>query len=119
MENSLLQFEKDVFKIRQLDENEAFLYKSMRLEAIQSEPAMFRCSTPAEADLSDADWIERIKFPRAIFGLFENDTPIGMTSILKLNDEEAYLGQSYIKKEYRGFPVFYIKSGWNGLQDII
>ena len=62
---------------------------------------MFRCSTPDEADLTDEEWQERIKLPRAVFGLFRDTELIGMTSILLLNDSEAYLGQSYIRKEYR------------------
>lgn len=102
MNNLHHKIEKDKYKIRQLSESEAQIYKSMRLEAINEEPAMFRCSVPAEADLTDEQWQERIKFPRAIFCLFEHDKPIGMTSILLINEEEAYLGQSYIKKDYRG-----------------
>lgn len=94
--------EKGVYNIRQLGENEADLYRSVRLEAIRAEPALFRCSKPAEADLTDADWQERIKHPRAVFGLFEGERLIGMTSILLLNEEEGYLGQSYIRKEHRG-----------------
>jgi hypothetical protein len=62
MEKDQLQIEMGAYKIRQLHESEALLYKSMRLEAIQTEPAMFRCSTPAEADLKDAQWQERIKY---------------------------------------------------------
>lgn len=102
MKKHLLQIEKGNYKIRQLGEDEALIYKSMRLEAIQTEPAMFRSSTPAEADLTDDQWRERIKHPRAVFVLFESDKPVGMTSILLLNETEGYLGQSYIGKEYRG-----------------
>ena len=105
-----------VFKIRQLHENEAHLYKAIRLEAIQREPAMFRCSTPVEADLTDAQWQERIKYPRAVLGLFENKNLIGMTSILLLNDKEGYFGQSYIRKEYRGLGLsallYKIRMAW-------
>lgn len=96
-----LNFKSGIYSIRQLMENEANLYKSMRLEAIQTEPAMFRCTTPAEADLTDAQWLERIKDPRAVFGLFANEELVGMTSILLLNEEEGYMGQSYIQKEHR------------------
>ena len=82
--------------------NEASLYKAMRLEAIQTEPGMFRVSNPAEMDLTDEDWRQRVKHPRAVFVLFEKDHPIGMTSIILLDEEEGYLGQSYIQKKYRG-----------------
>ncbi|MFD2581486.1 GNAT family N-acetyltransferase [Pedobacter vanadiisoli] len=102
MDKHQLQIEMDTYKIRQLHDSEAMLYKAMRLEAIQTEPSMFRCSSPAEADLTDEEWRERVKYPRAVFILLDNEIPIGMTSILRLNEDEAYLGQSYIKKEYRG-----------------
>ena len=102
MDIDQLQIEMGSYKIRQLEESEAHLYKSIRLEAIRTEPARFRCSTPAEADLTTAQWQERIKYPRFVFGLFKNDQIIGMTSILLLKEREGYLGQSYIRKEYRG-----------------
>nr|WP_121271755.1 GNAT family N-acetyltransferase [Pedobacter schmidteae] len=102
MNNDQMQEMMGIYKIRLLQEIEAALYRSIRLEAIQKEPAMFRCSSPAEADLTDEQWEERIKHPRAVFGLFEHDRLIGMTSIILTNDQEGYLGQSYIKKEYRG-----------------
>jgi hypothetical protein len=71
-----------IFNIRRQRENDAHLYKSIRLEAIQTEPAMFRCSIPAESDLTDAEWQEQVKYPRAVFDLFEHKKLIGMTSIL-------------------------------------
>ena len=111
-----LQFKTGIYSIRQLLENEVDLYKSMRLEAIQTEPAMFRCTTPPEADLTDAQWLERIKDPRAVFGLFANDEFVGMTSILLLNEHEGYMGQSYVRKEHRGLglsSLFYkIRMAW-------
>lgn len=102
MDNQQLHLRSGIYSIRRLQEDEAPLYKAMRLEAIQTEPAMFRCTNPAETDLTDAQWLERVKDPRAVFGLFANDLLIGITSILLLDDNEAYLGQSYIKKDYRG-----------------
>lgn len=95
-------FKSGIYHIRRLREEEALLYKVMRLEAIQTEPAMFRCTTPAEADLTDEQWLERVKEPRVVFGLWANDELVGMTSILLLNDHEGYLGQSYIQKGHRG-----------------
>lgn len=90
------------YTIRLLKESEFQLYKSIRLEAIRQEPAMFRRSIPAETDLTDAEWLERIKLPRAVFGVFDKVQLIGMTSILLVNEEEGFLGQSYIRKEHRG-----------------
>lgn len=102
MINFQIPAEMGVYKIRQLHENEFLLYKMLRLEAIAEEPSMFRCTLPAETALSENDWKERIKCPRAVFGLFENESPIGMTSIIALDAHIGYLGQSYIRKEYRG-----------------
>lgn len=111
-----LQFKSGIYSIRQLLPNEANFYKSMRLESIQSEPAMFRCTNPPETALTDAEWAERVKDPRAIFGLFANDELVGITSILLLNESEGYIGQSYVRKEHRGkglSSLFYkIRMAW-------
>ncbi|MBC9914532.1 GNAT family N-acetyltransferase [Chitinophaga varians] len=116
MDTYQLQLETGNYIIRQLLETEAQLYKKIRLEAIYTEPTMFRCTTPAESELTDAEWEERVRHPRAIFGLFKDDELIGMTSILLLNEEEAYLGQSFIRNEYRGIglsSLFYrIRFAW-------
>ncbi|WP_293946820.1 MULTISPECIES: GNAT family N-acetyltransferase [unclassified Sphingobacterium] len=90
------------YHIRQLLESEFAYYKSIRLEAIHTEPTLFRWSDPAEASFSDMDWQERIKSPRIVFGLFEKDNLIGMTSLLLLNNTEAYFGQSFIRPKHRG-----------------
>lgn len=116
MDQDELYIEKGNYKIRRLLETEALLYKTLRLEAISEEPAMFRCSTPAEAGLTDSEWQERIKPPRIVFGLFEQDTPVGMTSLLLLNEQQGYLGQSYIRKAYRGLGLaallYQVRMAW-------
>lgn len=91
-----------MYHIRQLQENEAPLYKSMRLEALRLESTMFRRPHAEEAALPDEVWLERMKHPGAVFGLFANDTLIGITGVKLLDDQVGYLGQSYIRKEYRG-----------------
>lgn len=93
---------RDNFSIRKLQESEALLYKSIRLEGLLAEPALFRPSTPPEVDLTDEEWKKKITPPRFVFGLFCDGALIGMTSFLLTNEDEAYLGQSYIKKEFRG-----------------
>lgn len=40
-----LELETGIYRIRRLRNEEFHLYKSIRLEAIQSEPATFRCTT--------------------------------------------------------------------------
>ncbi|WP_172277937.1 GNAT family N-acetyltransferase [Chryseobacterium sp. LAM-KRS1] len=95
-------FSLENYLIRQLNDSEFLLYKQMRLEALKTEPAMFRITHPSETKLTDEEWLARIKEPRAVFGLYLMDELVGMTSIVLLNDAEAYLGQSYIKREHRG-----------------
>jgi hypothetical protein len=101
MSESILAFQSGSFHIRQLTESESALYRAMRIESIQTEPTLFRRSTPPEIELSDRDWAERIRDPRIVFGLFENEKMIGITSMLLLNKEEAYFGQSFIQPLYR------------------
>ncbi|WON92364.1 GNAT family N-acetyltransferase [Sphingobacterium sp. UGAL515B_05] len=101
MSESVLAFQSGSFHIRQLTESESPLYKAMRIESIQTEPTLFRQSTPPEIELSDRDWAERIRYPRIVFGLFEDEKMIGITSMLLLNKEEAYFGQSFIQPQYR------------------
>jgi RimJ/RimL family protein N-acetyltransferase len=116
MDSYQLRLETRTFNIRRLLEEEALLYKSIRLEAIQTAPAMFRKSALEETALTDKEWQERIGYPRTVFGLFEDDRLIGMTSILLLNNEEALLGQSYIRNEYRGIGLsallYKIRMSW-------
>lgn len=102
MEERNFSVESGIYAIRQLEESEFLLYKNMRLEALNVEPAMFRVTVPPETEITDNEWQERIKEPRAVFGLYAEDVLIGITSIILLDHEEAYLGQSYIKKAHRG-----------------
>lgn len=116
MSESVLAFQSGSFHIRQLTERESPLYKAMRIESIQTEPTLFRQSTPPEIELSDRDWAERIRYPRIVFGLFENEKMIGITSMLLLNKEEAYFGQSFIQPQYRKLGLssllYKIRMGW-------
>lgn len=102
MHDSIQSLQSGIYSIRQLGKDEAQRYKSMRLEAIQLEPAMFRIKMPLETELTDAQWQERVLPPRYIFGLFADDRLIGITSLMLENENGAYLGQSYIQKEHRG-----------------
>jgi RimJ/RimL family protein N-acetyltransferase len=122
MSIQLLARESNSYSIRQLLESEFEYYKSIRLEAIQTEPSLFRWSNPAESDLSDLDWQERIKYPRIVFGLFKKDELIGMTSMLLLNNTEAYFGQSFIRPKHRGQGLssllYKIRMAWVNTQQI-
>ena len=93
--------------IRQLNENDWHLYREIRMEALANEPEYFATSED-ESQFTSAHWIERIMNPNgAIFGLFDHGKIIGVTSIHRENDDpqsyRAWMGQSYIKPEDRGY----------------
>lgn len=81
-------------------------YKSMRLEALQLERAMFCNSYEYEATFPQEQWIARISNPHgACFGLYYGDELIGITGVVVTDEDrpdEAYMTQSYIRKVYRG-----------------
>ncbi|WP_409477432.1 GNAT family N-acetyltransferase [Pseudobdellovibrio sp. HCB154] len=93
-------------KIRQLNENDWPLYREIRMEALAKESECFTTSED-ESEFISENWIERITNKNgAIFGLFDTGQIIGVTSIHRENDDprsyRAWMGQSYIKAEYRG-----------------
>jgi RimJ/RimL family protein N-acetyltransferase len=93
------------YSIRRFIPEEWNIYKSMRLEALQSDPGMFGNSYATESSYEDFIWKDRLANPRvACFGLYEDDELIGLTSIFSETDqtEDAYMTQSYIRREHRG-----------------
>jgi GNAT superfamily N-acetyltransferase len=95
----------DKYTIRQFLPEEMKVYRSMRLEALQLEPGLFGNSYALEAGFTDDDWMDRVNNPtRATFGLYCGDELIGITAIVrdKDNPAEAYMTQSYIRKQHRG-----------------
>lgn len=105
MHVGMLQFGSGIYHIRQLLPAEGALYKTMRLEALQQEPAMFRSKYPPEITLTDEQWQQQVAdADKAVFGLFAGDEMIGVTRIILQGEqgEEGYPGQSYIRKAYRG-----------------
>lgn len=78
----------------------------MRLEALKKEPGNFGNSYDMEAAFPEETWIARLTNPvGACFGLYHGNTLIGITAIVvtdKDKPQEAYLTQSYIRKEHRG-----------------
>ena len=96
---------RKLYSIRRFLPEEAASYKSIRLEALATEPGMFGNSHALESGYSDAVWQERLSSAeRAVFGLFAGPVLIGLTSIVRdaQNPEEAYMTQSYIRQEHRG-----------------
>lgn len=78
----------------------------MRLEALQKEPGNFGNSYAMEASFPEETWMARLTNPvGACFGLYCENILIGITGIVvteKDKPHEAYMTQSYIRKEHRG-----------------
>lgn len=93
------------YTIRQFTIADVDEYKRIRLEALEKEPGMFGNSHAMEAAMPHEDWVNRIVNPKhARFGLYCNKELIGLTAIIidAENPAEAYMTQSYIRKEHRG-----------------
>lgn len=91
------------FRIRQFTAADVAIYKALRLEALQKEGKYFRMSYGEETALPDEEWQNRILNPQfGRFGLYHDDKLIGITAIITEDNINAYMTQSYIRKEYRG-----------------
>jgi RimJ/RimL family protein N-acetyltransferase len=93
------------YTIRRFLPGDAALYRAIRLEALQYEPAMFLSSYAMEADYPQAHWESRMTNPDSAFwGLYAGDELIGLTGIVidKENRDTGYMGQSYIRIAHRG-----------------
>lgn len=96
---------KDNYTLRRLLPVEWKEYKSIRLEALQTNPDMFGSNYLKEAAYSQNEWVALLENDaRAIFALYDNDLLIGLTGVaLKKEDTTtAILFASFIKKQYRG-----------------
>ncbi len=94
------------YSIRQLMPADVDTYKAIRLEALQKEPGNFGNSYATESAFPEETWIARLANPDgACFGLYHENMLIGITVIVvtdKYKPQEAYMTQSYIRKEHRG-----------------
>ncbi|MFA6150657.1 MAG: GNAT family N-acetyltransferase [Chitinophagaceae bacterium] len=97
--------EQTVFTIKAFQYKDVSAYKFIRLEALKNEPGNFGNSFQLESAYSDQQWLDRVTNPNGVcFGLYTEDDLIGITSIIITNTEmpdEAYMTQSYIRKDYR------------------
>lgn len=80
-------------------------YKSIRLEALQTNPAMFGSNYGKESAYTQKEWMSFLENDRrAVFALYAMEALIGLTAVTLDKDEEtnAILFASFIKPEYRG-----------------
>lgn len=68
--------------IKRITENDWQDLRSVRLKALQSDPAVFGSNYQKEAAMTEAEWKTWLQTDdAAIFLLYENAAPIGMTAI--------------------------------------
>lgn len=95
-----------MFSIRQLTKEDWQLYKSLRIQAVKADPTVFAFTLEYEMSHTDEHWQDGLSNPAvAIFALFDDDKPIGMTGIAMMPEEKAKdtakLWGSWIAKDYR------------------
>jgi GNAT superfamily N-acetyltransferase len=93
------------YTIHKFHPEESMAYRTIRLEALKSEPGFFGNSYGTEAEYPLEFWRDYIESPlRGIFGLYGGEELVGLTSIFCTSEKpgEGYLTQSYIRKPHRG-----------------
>lgn len=95
--------DKTTYYIRQFTIADKEIYKQIRLESLQREPAVFGSSYKREVAFEETEWENRLNNPNSgSFGLYYGDILIGTTGILIPQPGTALLIASYIRKEHRG-----------------
>jgi RimJ/RimL family protein N-acetyltransferase len=93
--------------IRQLTENDWLEFAQIRLKALQTDPSVFGSNYEKESQLTEVDWREKLQAKdNAIFLIYENETPIGMTCVSVDRTDEtkktALLWGSWLAPDFRG-----------------
>ncbi len=93
--------------IRQLTEDDWFELSQVRLKALLTDPNVFGSNYEKESQMPEAEWRSRLQAKdNAIFLIFENKTPIGMTCVSvdrdDLTKKTALLWGSWLEPHTRG-----------------
>jgi RimJ/RimL family protein N-acetyltransferase len=94
--------------IRQLTENDWREFAQVRLKALVTDPLVFGSSYEKESQFTEADWRSRLEpsDDSAVFMLFDDETPIGITGVSVFRDdptgETAILWGSWLEADFRG-----------------
>jgi RimJ/RimL family protein N-acetyltransferase len=93
--------------IRQLTENDWREFSQIRLKALQTDPLVFGSNYEKESQMTEAEWRSRLQAKdNAIFLIYENETPIGMTGVsVDRNDptkKTALFWGSWLAPNFRG-----------------
>lgn len=93
--------------IKQLTENDWREFSQIRLKALQSDPNVFGSNYKMESQMTEADWRRRFNpADAAIFLIFKDETPIGMTCVAVDRDDQtnktALFWGSWLAPQFRG-----------------
>lgn len=98
-------YTKDHYSLRRFLPADWAIYKIIRLEALKNDPAVFGSNYDKEFKYEDEEWRSILENPeRAFFGLFHDNTLIGVTGVARKKDkeDEVILVASYIHRTHRG-----------------
>lgn len=93
--------------IKQIKENDWQELRSLRLKSLQFDPTVFGSNYQKESAYTEADWRKMLQNEdTAIFLLYEDDAPIGITGISVDRDDsakkKAHLWGSWLEPHIRG-----------------
>jgi len=96
---------KDNYTLRRLLPSQWEEYKSIRLEALKTNPEMFGSNYAKEVTYRENDWIALLENDsRAMFALYDAQLLIGLTGVTLKKDDAttAILFASFVKPPHRG-----------------
>ena len=93
--------------IRRLTKDDWLEFSQVRLKALQTDPEVFGSNYEKESQLTEAEWRGRLQAKdNAIFLIYENEKPIGMTGVSVDRDDAtkktALLWGSWLAPHFRG-----------------
>lgn len=91
--------------IRHLDQNDAEIFRRIRLEALRREPQAFASTEADWAKLSIAEWRARLA-ANAVFVALDGDEPLGIMGLMRQRSSRmahrATIVMVYVRREARG-----------------
>jgi RimJ/RimL family protein N-acetyltransferase len=95
------------YSVRKLEEKDWCAYSEIRLRALQTDPKVFGSNYERESKFTEAEWRSGLINPdSAVFAVFEDDRPVGMTGVAIDRDDPsrktALLWGSWLEPDARG-----------------
>ncbi len=93
--------------IRRLTEDDWVEFSQVRLKALQTDPEVFGSNYEKESQMTEAEWRRHLQTDdSAIFMIFANETPIGMTGVSVFREDAtnktAIFWGSWLEPRFRG-----------------